>query len=343
MRISIIIPTYNRANTLTATLSSILKQPDLEDVEVIVVDNGSTDNTALICRDFAENISSLQYLFDAEPGLLTGRHLGASTARGEILCFLDDDVELTSKWISGVKDAFSNPEVQLATGPCLPNFEITPPAWLEYFWLNFKDGGKVCSWLSLVDLGNKKKFIDPNYIWGLNFCIRSSALYALGGFHPDSVPARFQMFQGDGESGLTIKASQNNYKAFYHTDIALHHNVSFERLTLEYFKKRAFYQGVCNSFTYLKQLHSNKKEIINTGGKLRNMKGVFSKFIHLLKLYKLRVHKILFVPKSVKAIEKVLTLKEKEGYNYHQEAFKNNDKVKKWVLKNDYWNYKLPL
>jgi glycosyltransferase involved in cell wall biosynthesis len=54
MTVSIIIPTYNRAYTLEITLSSIYRQVELEGVEVIVIDNGSTDNTADICATFAK-------------------------------------------------------------------------------------------------------------------------------------------------------------------------------------------------------------------------------------------------------------------------------------------------
>src|SRR3954462_11798780 len=106
MRISIIIPTYNRAPTLRHTLLSIFKF-NLEGIEIIVVDNGSTDDTATICRDFQQtDKKGLRYYYDAEPGLLTGRHKGASVANGDILCFLDDDVELSSTWVQGVREAF---------------------------------------------------------------------------------------------------------------------------------------------------------------------------------------------------------------------------------------------
>jgi glucosyl-dolichyl phosphate glucuronosyltransferase len=75
--ISIIIPTYNRAGTLVKTLSSVYKQKGLQEVEVIVVDNGSTDNTMEVCQQFEKATPALKYFYDAEPGLLTGRHLRA--------------------------------------------------------------------------------------------------------------------------------------------------------------------------------------------------------------------------------------------------------------------------
>ncbi len=114
MTVSIIIPTYNRADTLEITLSTIYQQMDLEGVEVIVIDNGSTDNTADICATFAkEYLPALKYQFEPEPGLLSGRHAGASLATGEILCFIDDDgfVAVVAAHNIVVKHGFNIPAV----------------------------------------------------------------------------------------------------------------------------------------------------------------------------------------------------------------------------------------
>lgn len=342
MQISIIIPTYNRSLTLKKTIISIYKQADLKDVEVIIVDNGSTDDTAQICHLYENEKPLLRYYYDAEPGLLTGRHLGASIAEGKILCFLDDDVELSPNWVNGVKDAFSNPAIQLATGPCLPTYEIAPPLWVNFFRMNLKEGGSVCSWLSLIDLGKEQKLISPNYVWGLNFCIRKSALIALGGFHPDNIPTRLQHFQGDGESGLTIKAESENYSSLYHPKIMLHHYISAERLTPEYFKKRAFYQGVCNSFTILKYTHEEQVALNEHPSISHKIKDIIKKGVHYLKLYKIKLHNLLFIPAKIRAMKKLLVIEERKGYEFHQKAFEANKKVKDWVSKKDYWDYKLP-
>jgi glycosyltransferase involved in cell wall biosynthesis len=337
MTVSIIIPTYNRADTFEITLSSIYRQLDLEGVEVIVIDNGSTDNTANVCGMLAkEYLPALKYQFNAEPGLLTGRHSGASLATGEILCFIDDDVELSRTWITGVKDAFGDDEVQLATGPCLPKYQSPPPEWLNFFWESMGSEGRLCTWLSLLDLGNNKKLdIHPNYVWGLNFCIRKTALYKLEGFHPDNIPDHLQMFQGDGETGLTLKANKLNYKAIYHPQIMLHHIIPSKRLTVEYFKKRAFYQGVCNSFTYLKERYQNNRKHSTITTHITMLRRILQEAKNKLK-------SMFFTPPEIILIKKELRKKELEGYHFHQQAFKNNEKVKEWVLQKNYWDYKLP-
>ncbi len=258
VQISIIIPTLNRSIYLGELLDSLKKQKENSALtEIIVVDNGSTDQTKNVCIKAQKDLSHLQYYYNSEPGLLTGRHYGAELANGEILVFLDDDVILNDQYINGICETFKDSDVQLATGPSLPKYEIEPPNWLEYFWDKASDG-KYCVWLSLLDLGKEIKAIDPNFVWGLNFCIRKKTLLALGGFHPDCIPASLQRFQGDGETGLTIKAIEKNYLALYNPKLQLFHQVTKDRLTLTYFKKRAFYQGVCNSFSNIRSHELNK-------------------------------------------------------------------------------------
>ena len=69
-------------------------------------------------------------------------------------------------------------------GPLDASFENDPPFWLQDFWTDI-EGGRHCGWLSLIDLGNAIKPVDPSYIWGLNFCIRKETFEHCGGFHPD--------------------------------------------------------------------------------------------------------------------------------------------------------------
>ncbi|GEO06871.1 hypothetical protein AAE02nite_45350 [Adhaeribacter aerolatus] len=337
MLISIIIPTLNRAKSLKLTLHSIYQQTDKMDFEVLIIDNGSSDETKDICNGFVINSpGQFRYYYNSEPGLLTGRHLGTSLAKGSILCFIDDDVELNPSWVSGVKEAFKNSEVLLATGPCLPKYEVDPPEWIYYFFNKTKWSGTSCTWLSLFDFGSNKKLVEPNCVWGLNFCIRKITLQELDGFHPDNIPAKLQFFQGDGETGLTMKAQSLGYKALYHPQLQLHHLISADRLTVKYFKQRAFYQGVCNSFTLLR-----KKYLYNNAGdkiiSLASVKNILRPAKNLLIYVKNQ-----FIPKEIRELMAILQQEEKAGFDFHQEAFRNNPKVKEWVLRKNYWDYKLP-
>lgn len=333
--VSIVIPTFNRATSLQATLLSISKQQGIENVEIIVVDNGSSDDTAKVCQGLSKTLlPQVRYFKDETPGLLTGRHLGATQAMGAIICYLDDDVILNDHWLISVRNAFRNESVQLATGPSIGLYEVEPPNWLQYFWTETPNG-KYCHWLSLIDLGNNKHYTHPNHAWGLNFCIRKSALEALDGFHPDTVPAPNEKFQGDGETGLTIKAHAKKYVCLYHSGIRVQHVVPSSRLTVDYFKKRAYFQGICDSYTALRAQHQlSSIKHFSVRDVLRKVKA------YALKTLITRPSTNL--PPDIVAIQKMLEVERNKGFNFHQNAYNQDEKVRLWVHQKNYWNYKLP-
>lgn len=84
--VSVIIPAYNAASYLAETLASALGQT-LADIEVIVVDDGSKDNTAEVVRGFP----AARYVHQKNAGVSAARNTGAANAHGEFLAFLDSD------------------------------------------------------------------------------------------------------------------------------------------------------------------------------------------------------------------------------------------------------------
>ena len=91
--LSIIIPTFNRAKYLKATLDSLLHQ-NYTDFEVFVVDNGpSTDKTKKILENFAKKDKRIKYISTTLKGCIFARNIGAENVKGEILVTLDDDIE----------------------------------------------------------------------------------------------------------------------------------------------------------------------------------------------------------------------------------------------------------
>ena len=85
--VSVIIPTYNRAGFIGAAIDSVLAQ-SYRDVEVIVVDDGSTDDTATVVRAFGEGV---RYVTCEHGGVAHARNVGAAHARGRYVAFLDSD------------------------------------------------------------------------------------------------------------------------------------------------------------------------------------------------------------------------------------------------------------
>ena len=87
MRISVIVPTFNRAHQIRHTLETVLGQTEPPS-EVIVVDDGSTDATEAVCEAFG---SRIRYLRQENSGVSAARNHGASMAHGEAFAFVDSD------------------------------------------------------------------------------------------------------------------------------------------------------------------------------------------------------------------------------------------------------------
>ena len=95
-QISIIIPSYNTAHYLCEAVDSVLMST-FKDFEVIIIDDGSTDNTKDVVRKY-DNIPAVRYIYQSNKGLAGARNAGISVALGKYLVFLDsDDVVLPEK------------------------------------------------------------------------------------------------------------------------------------------------------------------------------------------------------------------------------------------------------
>lgn len=90
IKISVIVPVYNSAKFIEETLSSIQNQ-SLRDFEIVVIDDGSTDNTKEIIEKWQINDTRIKYYYKPNGGVSSARNLGIEKAKGEFISFLDSD------------------------------------------------------------------------------------------------------------------------------------------------------------------------------------------------------------------------------------------------------------
>jgi len=118
--VSVIIPTYNKSQYLREAIKSVLNQT-YKNIEVIVVDDGSTDNTKEIVESF--NDSRIIYIFQENKGPAIARNTGIKKAQGEYIAFLDsDDLWLKEKLEKQVDFMEKNSEIGLLGTGC---YEVT--------------------------------------------------------------------------------------------------------------------------------------------------------------------------------------------------------------------------
>jgi radical SAM superfamily enzyme YgiQ (UPF0313 family)/GT2 family glycosyltransferase len=129
--ISIVIPTYNASPFMPGLMESIFKQK-IKDMEVIIVDDCSTDNTVEIVKQYPTRVIEMEQ----NGGPAIARNRGVREASGDIIFFLDSDVELMDGAIKGVKNYFQkNPSAKCTIGICStePLNEGFVPAYMAMF------------------------------------------------------------------------------------------------------------------------------------------------------------------------------------------------------------------
>src|SRR5581483_1650618 len=105
--VSVIIPTFNGASRIGDCLDALLQQTRRHNAEVLVVNDGSTDNTA----DVVARYPDVRLINQANAGPAAARNRGAQEARGTILLFTDDDCVPMPDWLANMIEPFRNPEV----------------------------------------------------------------------------------------------------------------------------------------------------------------------------------------------------------------------------------------
>lgn len=192
--ISVIIPTYNNAEYLEKSLSTWESQNiDKNVYEVLIVDNGSTDDSAEIASRFTEANANFNYVFEPAPGATNARHCGARASKGDILVFADNDGLYNADCLKSIKEAFdAMPEVGAVACKIDILWDDDEPEWIKpYLFM-----------LGKLDYGPEMFSRQDIYFNSGLFAIKRSVFEELHGFNPDLVGGKII---GDGDTGLVMK------------------------------------------------------------------------------------------------------------------------------------------
>ena len=276
--ISAIICTHNREQYLGAAIDTLLAQT-IENYEIIVVDNASTDRTAEIVKTRIENAQpnrpSLRYLHEETLGLSVARNTGAAAARGKIIAYLDDDAEASAGWLEALLTVFEADEkVAIAGGKVTLIWppEATPPRWLS---------AELSSSLGAYDLGAQQTYIEQPELTprGLNYAVRKSFLDTVGGFDTHLGRVGKNLLSNE-EQQMTRLALSNNWRVVYVPEALAAHNVAPARMKPGWFLSRSWWQGISES--YREQASGTTGLWQLRGGGERLVRGLYKtlKYIH---------------------------------------------------------------
>ena len=177
--LSVVVATRNRADLLPSCLGSLTAQTTAAQLEIVVVDNGSEDDTSTVVRNWARRDPRIGLVVEPAIGLSQAKNAGIRNVLASIVAFTDDDVILDPRWVEAYVAFFRDRPYEplvLAGGPVLP---IAPdlsrwPSWLS-------DAAQVD--LPRVHHGSEERLLGRfDYLWGANMAARRELFDRIGGF-----------------------------------------------------------------------------------------------------------------------------------------------------------------
>lgn len=208
--ISIIVPALNEQNFIEESLESVARiNYPIERLEVIVVDNGSTDNTVVLAKKFTPQVYNLTH---KKVGAV--RNYGASIAKGSYFLFLDADCLVPENWINDTLGYMQDNNCSVVGGyPKIRPFST----WVEQFWIL------------------KTHFLDgPSHsLVGASIFIKKDTFNAIGGFNED--------INAGEDSELARRLNDQRYTVHL-TDRASVIHLGYPR-SLKAFTKRQYWQA----------------------------------------------------------------------------------------------------
>lgn len=115
MKISIIVPVYNVENELARCIDSLVRQT-YKDIEIILIDDGSTDSSATICDEYEHKYSNIKVIHKKNGGLSSARNCGIINSSGTYLLFVDSDDYINVKTCEKFAEAVKKDKVDIVVG-----------------------------------------------------------------------------------------------------------------------------------------------------------------------------------------------------------------------------------
>lgn len=240
VRFSIIIPAYNRPEEVVELLDSLTMQSLKNDIEAIVVEDGSTLTCEKEIEPFMKQID-LKYIYQENKGPGPARNKGAQEAQGEYLIFLDSDCVLPSDYLANTIAHLDNSPLDCFGGPDKAHMFFSPiQKAISYSMTSlFTTGG--------IRGGNKK--MDKFYPRSFNLGVRKSVFDKVGGFS--------DMRYGE-DIDFSMNVLEHGYKIGLINETFVYHK---RRNTFKSFFKQVFSSGTAR--IELASRHKNALKLVH--------------------------------------------------------------------------------
>lgn len=215
--ISVVLPVYNGEKHILKCIESLLSQSyPQERVEIIIVDNGSTDKTL----ELLERYSSVKIFFESKRGSYAARNTGVLNAKGEVLAFIDSDCVADENWLN---KAVENLKLVKKKGVIGGRVEF------------FEEQSTVWGFFDTATFLNQEKAIDSGSAVTANLIVPKETFLEIGFFDAE--------LQSGGDVEWTKRAKSSKYNIYYCSDVTVFHPV---RSSYKAISKKCFRVGYGN-------------------------------------------------------------------------------------------------
>ena len=250
MDVSIVIPTYNRADELRETIRSIAALAVVGEWELIVVDNKSTDHTRAVAEEAAGWFPApLRYLFEPEQGRYAALNTGIRAATGNIIATTDDDARVDRDWLTHAAAGLEAHGCDYVGGKVLPLWKGARPSWLPN-----APGGGHWAVLALQNYGDKPREFGVNGLpWplGINIATRREAFERTDLFD-NRLGRKAGTLRNQAQREWHLRARAAGLRGFYVPEMIVHHVVESERLRKQYFRRWFYWHGISRAILFSK-------------------------------------------------------------------------------------------
>ena len=231
--LSVILCTYNRAEGLRRTLQQLarVRMPGDVRVEFVVIDNNSADATAAVCRDFERTSPvGFKHGFEPKPGLSFARNHGLAIASGEVVLFVDDDIDVPEDWIEGYVDTYRRHAADAVFGKIIPEWGSGGrPDWYH---------PRLSAIYGDLDYGPVEQVVSnrKREFFGANFSVRKQLLEAVGAFDTTLGRTPEALYISE-ERKVFLNLMSRGCRIVYNPGIAVRHRVSPVMKTRDYVER----------------------------------------------------------------------------------------------------------
>jgi len=231
-RITVAVCTYNRAGLLEECLESLVNQTaDANTFEVIVVNNGSTDQTQQVAQQFTRQHSTFHVVIENKPGLSHARNLAFRNARSNWISYIDDDAKAFPNFVERALQTIAIHGFDCFGGIYVPWYKFGRPKWYRDQWASNQAGKPA-----------QVEILQHDFASGGVMVIRKNVLEQLHGFS-----LRLGMIGGKTaygeETQLQVAMRNSGMTIGFDPQLRVEHLVSKEKLTMRWFFKSAFAAG----------------------------------------------------------------------------------------------------